>query len=169
MNIYPQIHFISNQGTYTLDTSIKITPKSPAHFADDRPIIMGILFVIHKFRFYFIYIAYISTICKLSINNFMSYYTKIIRIFQTSQLIAMTFCFLLDLKNEKENSYIQILFLIGTKGLVVIFTDIAFLLNYFVYRYLKSFFYKGKSNINRIEFSNDEENKELKVMSLKNV
>ena len=169
MNIYPQIHFISNQGTYTLDTSIKITPKSPAHFADDRPIMMGILFVIHKFRFYFIYIAYISTIYKLSINNFMSYYTKIIRILHNSQLIAMTFCFLLYLKNEKENSYIQILFLIGTKGLVVIFTDIAFLLNYFVYGCLKSFFYKGKSNINRIEFSNDEENKELKVISLKNV
>jgi hypothetical protein len=57
MNIYPHIHFIGNQGTYTLDTSIKITPKSPAPFADDRPIIMGTLFVLHKFKFYFIYIA----------------------------------------------------------------------------------------------------------------
>ena len=169
MNIYPQIHFISNQGTYSLDTSIKITPKSPSHYADDLPIIMGILFVIHKFRFYFIYIAYISSIYKLSINNFMNYYTKIIRLFQNSQLIAMTLCFLFYLKNEKENSYIQILFLIGTKGLVVIFTDIAFLLNYFVYRCLESFCYKRKSYINRIEFSNDEENNELKIMSLKKV
>ena len=68
MNIYPHLHFIGNQGTYTLDTSIKITPKCPAAYADDRPIIMGILFVIHKFKFYFIYIGYIYSITKLSKN-----------------------------------------------------------------------------------------------------
>jgi hypothetical protein len=165
MNIYPNIHFIGNQGTYTLDTSIKITPKSPAPFADDRPIIMGTLFVLHKFKFYFIYIAYIYSLCKLNLNNFMSYYTKIIRLFQNSQLIAMTFCFLIYLKNEKENSYIQILFLICTKALVVIFIDIAFLLNYFVYRCIYLLYYKRKGYINRNEFSNEEENNELKMTS----
>jgi hypothetical protein len=165
MNIYPNIHFIGNQGTYTLDTSIKITPKSPAPFADDRPIIMGTLFVLHKFKFYFIYIAYIYSLCKLNLNNFMSYYTKIIRLFQNSQLIAMTFCFLIYLKNEKENSYIQILFLICTKALVVIFIDIAFLLNYFVYRCIYLLYYKRKGYINRNEFPNEEENNELKMTS----
>ena len=169
MNIYPHIHFIGNQGTYTLDTSIKITPKSPAPFADDRPIIMGILFVFHKFKFYFIYIAYIYSICKASINNFMSFYTKIIRLFQNSQLIAMTFCFLIYLKNEKENSYIQILFLIGTKALVVFIIDITLLLNYFVYRCIGFLYYKRKGNINKIDFSNEEENNELKIISSKKV
>jgi len=167
MNIYPQIHFIGNQGTYTLDTSIKITPKSPAPFADDRPIIMGILFVVHKFKFYFIYIAYIYSIYKLSVNNFMSYYTKIIRLLQNSQLTAMTFCFLIYLKNEKEDSYIQILFLIGTKALVVTIIDVAFLLNYFVYRCINFFYYKRKGYINRIEFSNEEEKNELEMISYK--
>ena len=169
MNIYPHIHFIGNQGTYTLDTSIKITPKSPAPFADDRPIIMGILFVVHKFKFYFIYIAYIYSICKLSRNKFMSYYTKIIRLFQNSQLIATTFCFLIYLKNEKENSYIQILFLIGTKALVVFFIDFAFILNYFVYRCIYFLYYKRKGYVNRIEFSNEEEKNVLKTASLKKV
>jgi len=169
MNIYPHIHFIGNQGTYTLDTSIKITPKSPAPYADDRPIIMGILFVLHKFKFYFIYIAYIYSIYKLSINNFMCFYTKIIRLFQNSQLFAMTFCFLIYLKNEKENSYIQILFLIGTKALVVIILDFAFLLNYFVFKCINLIYYKRKGYINKIDFSNEEENNILKMLSSKKV
>ena len=60
--------FYREPRSYTLDTSIKITPKCPAAYADDRPIIMGILFVIHKFKFYFIYIGYIYSITKLSKN-----------------------------------------------------------------------------------------------------
>ena len=48
---YPEIHFIANQGTYTMDTSIKVTNKCPSKWADDRPIVMGVIFVVDKFRF----------------------------------------------------------------------------------------------------------------------
>ena len=162
MNIYPHLHFIGNQGTYTLDTSIKITPKCPAAYADNSPIIMGLLFVIHKFKFYFIYIGYIYSITKLSKNNVMSYYTRIIRILHNSQLISITICFFIYLKNEKEKYFIHILFLIGTKGLIVIFYDIVFLLNYLAYMCLNNY-YITKNKVISIK-AQEEENYILKMI-----
>ena len=55
---FPQIHFVANQGSYGLDTSIKITSKTPSRAADDAPIIMSIIFVIHKFRFFIVFVVY---------------------------------------------------------------------------------------------------------------
>ena len=37
---YPQIFFIGNQGTYTMDLSIKVNFKVPSKWADDSPVIM---------------------------------------------------------------------------------------------------------------------------------
>ena len=63
---YPQIHFIATQGTYTMDTSIKVTIKCPSKWADDRPILMGIIFVVHKFRFDIMAVGYMFCLIKIT-------------------------------------------------------------------------------------------------------
>ena len=165
INIYPNLHFIGNQGTYTLDTSIKITPKSPSAYADDRPIIMGILFVVHKFKFFLIYVGYIYSITNGTRNKLMNYYTTFIRLFQNAQLYAVIICFLIYLKYEKENSYVQILFLIGTKALVVLFFDIIIFINYFFYKFLNYIYRNDEKIIFKKEISIEEEKRDLKIIS----
>ena len=63
---YPQIHFIANQGKYTLDTSIKVTTKCPSKWADDRPLTMGFIFVADKFRFNIICVGYLYSLIKIT-------------------------------------------------------------------------------------------------------
>ena len=92
--IYPQIHFIGNQGTYTLDTSIKATFKCPSKWADDRPIFMGVLFFFDKLRFNIMDLGYLFSLIKISKTKMMSYYTELIRLFHSIQLFGILICFL---------------------------------------------------------------------------
>ena len=129
---YPQIHFIGNQGTYTMDTSIKATVKCPSRWADDRPIVMGVIFVVNKFRFNIMTIGYLFSLIKITQKKIMNYYTEFIRLITIIQLFAMILCFLYFLKKEKEDSYIQILYLIATHAMPILFFDFIFLINYVV-------------------------------------
>lgn len=131
---YPQIHFIANQGTYTMDTSIKITVKCPSKWADDRPILMGIIFVVHKFRFDIMAVGYIFCLIKITKKKIMNYYTEYIRLINTIQLFGNLICFLYFIKKKREKNYIQILYLIGTHIMPIILFDLAFLINYIFYK-----------------------------------
>lgn len=44
ISCYPQLFYIGNQGTYTMDLLIKVEIKVPAKYADDLPIVSGIVF-----------------------------------------------------------------------------------------------------------------------------
>ena len=136
ISCYPQIHFIGNQGTYSLDTSIKVTKKCPSKWADDLAVVMGIIFVIHKFRLFILCTSYVFTLIKITKNKAMNYYTKLIRLFYQIQLFGMIICYLFFFKNVKENAYIQMLVMIATKAIPLLVFDLAFLFNYIIYRIL---------------------------------
>ena len=131
---FPQIHFIANQGTYTMDTSIKVTNKCPSKWADDRPIVMGVIFIVDKYRFDIMDLGYIFSLIKISKKKVNNYYTELIRLIISIQLFGILLCFLLYLKREREGSYIQILYLIATRVMPIIVFDFTFLLNYFIYK-----------------------------------
>jgi len=137
---YPQIHFIANQGTYTLDTSIKVTIKCPSKWADDRPILMGIIFVVHKFRFDIMAVGYMFCLIKITKKKIMNYYTEFIRLINTIQLFGILICFLYFIKKQRERNYIQILYLIGIHILPIILFDLAFLINYILYKFIYKLF-----------------------------
>ena len=140
---YPEIHFIANQGTYTMDTSIKVTNKCPSKWADDRPIVMGVIFVVDKFRFNIMDLGYIFSLIKISNKKVNYYYTELIRLIISIQLFGILLCFLLYIKKEREGSYIQILYLIATQVMPIIVFDITFLINYIIYKIINSFINKN--------------------------
>ena len=137
---YPQIHFIATQGTYTMDTSIKVTIKCPSKWADDRPILMGIIFVVHKFRFDIMAVGYMFCLIKITKKKIMNYYTEFIRIINTIQLLGMLISFLYFIKKQRERNYIQILYLIGIHIMPIILFDLAFLINYIFYKIIYKLF-----------------------------
>ena len=137
---YPQIHFIANQGTYTMDTSIKVTIKCPSKWADDRPILMGVIFVVHKFRFDIMAVGYMFFLIKITKNKIMNYYTEFIRLINTIQLFSILICFLYFVKKERENNYIQILYLIAIHIMPMLIFDFAFLINYIFYKIMNKLF-----------------------------
>ena len=136
----PEIHYIANQGTYTLDTSIKVTVKCPSKWADDLPIIMGLIFFVHKLRFIIIGFSYIFSISKITQKKGFNYFTDLVRLFYKIELFGMTICYLYFLKKEIEQSYIQILFMVASKVFPMLLYDFALVFNYLVYRLLNWIF-----------------------------
>lgn len=148
---YPQIHFIGNQGTYTLDTSIKVTLKCPSKWADDRPIIMGIIFVADKFRFNVICVGYLFNLIKISKKKIINYYTEIIILVHFIQLFGVILCFLYFFKKGKEAFYLQILYLAAVQGLPIILFQFAYIFNFILYILLNKFFRASKKEYNKIK------------------
>jgi uncharacterized protein YhhL (DUF1145 family) len=134
---YPQIQFIANQGTYTMDTGIKVTIKCPSRWADDRPILMGFIFVLDKYRYDIMAVGYIFFVIKITNKNIMNYYTKLAILLQTIQLFGILIVFLYFVKVEREGNYVQILYLIATHVTPIVIFDIAFLVNYIIYTVIK--------------------------------
>ena len=132
--LYPQIIFISNQGTYSMNTAIKITIKGPSHWPDDRPIIMGIIFVVHKFRFDIVAVGYLFYLTKITKKKIMNYYSELIRVINSIQLFGILIIFLYFIKEDRANNYTQILYLCGTHVIPLILFDLAILINYIVYK-----------------------------------
>ena len=145
---YPQIHFIANQGTYSMNTAIKVSVKCPAHWPDDRPILMGIIFVVHKFRFDFMTVGYLFYIMKITKKKNMNYYSELIRLINIIQLFVILICFLYFIKKERENNYIQILYLCTTHVVPIILFDFVYLLNYLIYKIINISF---NTNISEYE------------------
>lgn len=161
---YPQLHFIANQGSYTLDTSIKVINKVPSKWADDCPIIMGAIFVFDKFRFNLITIGFLFTLIKISNKKQLYFYTELIRLIFCIQLNAFIICFLYYLKIQRECSYIQILYLIETQIMPVFLFDLIFLLNYLIYNILY-FFDIHYSKQNYIILYNNYNIKKVQIVS----
>ena len=136
---YPQIHYIGNQGTYSMDSSIKITVKCPSRWADDLPIVMAVIFVAHKFKLYIISSSYLFSLYKRTKKNEMNYYNKLILYLFNIQIFALIICYLYFLKNEIEHSYIQLLFLIATKAFPLFLFEFNYLVNYVLYNILYCF------------------------------
>ena len=135
---YPEIHFIANQGTYTMDTSIKVTLKCPSKWADDRPIVMGLIFIVDKFRFNFMNIGYVFSLIKISKKKLNYFYTEFMTLIMSIQSFGFLLCFLYYVKMEKAGSYIQILYLIATQLVLVITFNLFFLINYIIHKIVNS-------------------------------
>ena len=149
---YPEIQFIANQGTYTMDTSIKVTLKCPSKWADDRPIVMGLIFIADKFRFNLMNIGYIFSLIKISRKKVNYFYTELMTLIMNIQAFGFLICFLYYVKKEKVGSYIQILYLIANQLLLVIAFNLFFLINYIIFKiidsYIKETSSKGYKPIN---------------------
>ena len=135
---YPEIHFIANQGTYTMDTSIKVTLKCPAEWADDRPIVMGLIFIADKFRYNLMNIGFVFSLIKISRKKTNYFYTELMSLIMNIQSIGFIICFLFFVKMEKAGSYIQILYLIATQLLLVITFNFFFMMNYLIFKLINS-------------------------------
>ena len=149
---FPNLHFIGNQGTYTLNTSLKVTSKCIGVYADDNPIIMGIFFTLHKFRFFITFVFYCFDISKFQKKKLMNYYTSIIRLFVIVHLFSFATCFLVYIKNKRESSYVQILFMIATKAMVILLFDICIIVNYLFTKLFTIFFSKILSELKGYQY-----------------
>ena len=148
---YPQIFFIANQGTYSMNTAIKVTVKCPAHWPDDRPILMGIIFVVHKFRFDIMTVGYLFYLMKITKKKIMNYFSEFIRLINIIQLFVILICFLYFIKKERENNYIQILYLSTTHVIPIILFDFAYLLNYLINKIMSISFNTNMSEYEVLE------------------
>ena len=134
---YPQIFFIGNQGTYTMDLAIKITKKVPSKWADDLPIISGIIFTIHKLKYQIISSTYVFSLFKRTKNKSMNYFSDIARLIYIIPLFGKIICFLFFFHNEIEYSYTQTLFLIAIDSVQLLIYDLNYLINYGCYMILR--------------------------------
>ena len=132
-------------------TSIKVTSKCPSKWADDRPIIMGIIFVADKFRFNIICIGYLFSLIKISKKNILNYYTKVIILVHFIQLFGVILCFLYYFKKERESFYIQILYLIAVQVMPIILFEFAYIINYILYSLLNKCFKIDKEEYTSID------------------
>ena len=135
--LYPQIFFIGNQGTYTMDLSIKVNQKVPSKWADDLPLISGIIFTIHKLKYHIISSTYVFGLFKRTKNKSMNYFSYIARLIYIIPLFGKIICFLYFFKNEIEYSYIQILFLISTDSIQLLLYDLNYLINFGFYKIIR--------------------------------
>ena len=131
---YPQMNYISNQGSYSIDTGIKVTIKCPSKWADDRPILMGIIFVIDKFKYDIMAVGYSFCLIKIRSKKIINYYIEFIRLLHTIQLLGIVICFLYFIKIEREENYLQILYIITVHIIPIVIFDVAFLVNYIIYK-----------------------------------
>ena len=76
ISCYPQLFYIGNQGTYTMDLSIKVEIKVPAKYGDDLPIVSGIVFALHKLKYYIISSTYVFSLYKRTKTKSMNFYTE---------------------------------------------------------------------------------------------
>ena len=149
---FPLLHFIANQGTYGIDTSIKVTSKTPSKFADDVPFTMGAIFVLHKFRFFFVFVAYFFNTVKMTKNKLIDYYSSVARLFNNIYFFSIIICYLFYLNYQRENSYVQILFIIATKGFIIVLLDFSIFINYLLYN-LIVWTYKKLHDIEDINYT----------------
>ena len=152
---YTQIFYVGNQGTYTMDLSIKVAIKVPSQWADDLPVISGIIFTVHKLKYHIISSSYVFGLFKRTKNKTMNYYSEIARLIYIIQLYGRIICYLYFLKNEIEHSYIQTLFLIAAESIPLCLYDIDYLINYGCYKIVRMI-YKEKEKkdykqVNEIE------------------
>ena len=76
ISCYPQLFYIGNQGTYTMDLSIKVEIKVPAKYGDDLPIVSGIVCTLHKLKYYIISSTYVFSLYKRTKTKSMNFYTE---------------------------------------------------------------------------------------------
>ena len=134
---YPQIFFIGNQGTYTMDLSIKVNLKVPSKWADDLPIISGIIFTIHKLKYHIISSTYVFSLFKRTKKKSMNYFSAVAKLMYIIPFLAKIICFLYFFQNEIEYSYIQTLFLIATDSIQLLLYDLNYLINYGCYKLIR--------------------------------
>jgi hypothetical protein len=156
---YTQIFYVGNQGTYTMDLSIKVAIKVPSQWADDLPVISGIIFTVHKLKYHIISSSYVFGLFKRTKNKSMNYYSEIARLIYIIQLYGRIICYLYFLKNEIEHSYIQTLFLIAAESIPLCLYDIDYLINYACYKIMRKI-YKDKEKkdykqVNEVEESDN--------------
>ena len=140
ISCYPQLFYIGNQGTYTMDLSIKVEIKVPAKYGDDLPIVSGIVFTLHKLKYYIISSTYVFSLYKRTKTKSMNFYTEFATLIYIIQLYGIILVYLFFLKKEIEHSYIQILFLIATKSIPLLLYDINYLINHGIYNILRTVF-----------------------------
>ena len=174
---YPELHFIANQGTYTMDTSIKVTLKCPAEWADDRPIVMGMIFMADKFRYNIMNIGYVFSLIKISRKKVNYFYTELMSLIMNIQSFGFLLCFLFYVKMEKVGSYIQILYLIATQLLLAISFNLIFLINFLVFKLINKYITESSNvgykqinlDMNLVEnFENGNNNKKSKYNKIGN-
>ena len=137
ISCYPQIFFIGNQGTYTMDLSIKVNLKVPSKWADDLPVISGIIFIIHKLKYHIISSTYVFSLFKRTKKKSMNYFSAVAKLMYIIPFLAKIICFLYFFQNEIEYSYIQTLFLIATDSIQLLLYDFDYLINYGCYKLIR--------------------------------
>ena len=132
--ILPDIIFISSQNSFSFDISLEVTSKCVGWWADQTPILTGILFGCHKLKLFMLTAGYLLSIARASRSKFMkdeSFMLRLIMDIQMTFIIALYFYYL---KNGMEEHYLQIFIWIMSKCMTSVIFDLCFMLWYCVYR-----------------------------------
>ena len=130
----PDVIFVSTQNSFSFDISLKVTSKVIGKYADQTPIMTGILFGCHKLKLFMLTAGYIISIAKTSKNKFMKDETFMLRMIIDIQMTFIIALYFYYLKTGMEMHYLQIFMWIMSKCMTSVLFDLAFSLWYVVYK-----------------------------------
>ena len=130
----PDVIFVSTQNSFSFDISLKVTSKVIGKYADQTPIMTGILFGCHKLKLFMLTAGYIISIAKTSKNKFMKDETFMLRMIIDIQMTFIIALYFYYLKTGMEMHYLQIFMWIMSKCMTSVLFDLAFSLWYAVYK-----------------------------------
>ena len=141
--------YIASQNSFTFDISLKVTSKCIGKYADATPILTGVLFGLHKMKYFMLTSTYLLGITQTSKKHFMKRETYLIRMVLNVQMFLIIMLYFYFLKTNMEEHYLQIFIWLMSKCMVSVVFDVCFIIWYNIYN-------KCKRNIkNNNEIHND--------------
>lgn len=149
--LIPDVAFIASQNSFSFDISLKVTHKVVGWYADQTPILTGILFGCHKLKFFMLTSAYLMSLSRVSAKGFMKNETFMIRLLIDIQMIFIIILYFYFLKNGIQEHYLQIFVWIMSKCMVSLPYDICFYIWFGIYSCVKKCKNNGNIRLNEDE------------------
>ena len=126
--------YIASQNSFTFDISLKVTSKCIGKYADATPILTGVLFGLHKMKYFMLTSAYLLGITQTSKKQFMKKETFLIRMVLNVQMFLIIMLYFYFLKTNMEEHYLQIFIWLMSKCMVSVVFDVCFIIWHYIYR-----------------------------------
>lgn len=154
--LLPDVVFIANQNSFSFDISLKVAHKVVGWYADETPILTGILFGCHKLKFFMLTGAYLMSLSRVSAKGFMKSETFMLRMVMDIQMTFIIILYFYFLKTGMQEHYLQIFIWIMSKCMVSLLYDIGFAIWFVVYSWVKKCKNNGNILVNEDEKKDDE-------------
>ena len=131
--------YIASQNSFTFDISLKVTSKCIGKYADATPILTGVLFGLHKMKYFMLTSTYLLGITQTSKKHFMKRETYLIRMVLNVQMFLIIMLYFYFLKTNMEEHYLQIFIWLMSKCMVSVVFDVCFIIWYNIYNKCKRY------------------------------